>query len=190
MRIHHDHPGHVPDFVRLVEAWLGASAWGLEDADHRLLRDPLRIVREGGSLLSLARGDEEVGVCTLFRDGADRVQLARMTVAEAERGQGHGERLLVAALDRARQMGASSVYLLTNTALGAAVQLGVSPHPVLMMVAVASSAAFSTPMSTPANMLVLGPGDYRFRDYVRVGVPLQIIVGIAALIIVPLFFPL
>lgn len=123
MRIHHDHPGHVPDFVRLVEAWLGASAWGLEDADHRLLRDPLRIVREGGSLLSLARGDEVVGVCALLCDGADRVQLARMTVAEAERGQGHGERLLVAALDRARQMGASSVYLLTNTALGAAVHL-------------------------------------------------------------------
>lgn len=123
MRIHHDHPGHVPDFVRLVEAWLGASAWGLEDADHQLLRDPLRIVREGGSLLSLARGDEVVGVCALFRDGADRVQLARMTVAEAERGQGHGERLLLAALDRARQMGASSIYLLTNTALGAAVHL-------------------------------------------------------------------
>ncbi len=123
MRIHHDHPGHVADFVRLVEAWLGASAWGLEDADHQLLRDPLRIVREGGSILSLARGDEVVGVCALFRDGGGRVQLARMTVAERERGQGHGERLLIAALDRARQMGASTVYLLTNTALGAAVHL-------------------------------------------------------------------
>lgn len=123
MRIHHDHPGHVADFVRLVEAWLGASPWGLEEADHRLLRDPLRILREGGSLLSLARGDEVVGVCALLRDGADRIQLARMTVAEAERGQGHGERLLVAALDRAREMGVSSVYLLTNTALGPAVHL-------------------------------------------------------------------
>ena len=123
MRIHHDHPGHVPDFVRLVEAWLGASAWGLEDADHALLRDPMRIVREGGSILSLARGDDVVGVCALFRDGGQRIQLARMTVLERERGQGHGGRLLVAALERARQMGASSVYLLTNTALGPAVHL-------------------------------------------------------------------
>jgi len=123
MRIHHDHPGHAADFVRLVGAWLGASAWGLEDADHALLRDPMRIVREGGSILSLARGDDVVGVCALFRDGGQRIQLARMTVLERERGQGHGGRLLVAALERARQMGASSVYLLTNTALGAAVHL-------------------------------------------------------------------
>src|SRR5690606_41093959 len=58
------------------------SPWGLEEADHRLLRDPLRVLREGGSLLSLARGDEVVGVCALLRYGADRIQLARMTVAE------------------------------------------------------------------------------------------------------------
>src|SRR5690606_14035398 len=83
----------------------------------------------------------------------------------------------------------ATAALVAPIALGAAVQLGVSPHPVLMTVAVASSAAFSTPVSTPANMLVLGPGDYRFRDYVRVGAPLQIIVGIATLIIVPLLFP-
>jgi len=122
MRIHHDNPAHVPGFVRLVEAWLDAT-WGLEEADRALSRDPLRIVREGGSLLSLARGDEVVGVCALFREGPDRFQLARMTVAERERGNGHGERLLLAALDRARDLGAASVYLLTNTALGPAVHL-------------------------------------------------------------------
>lgn len=83
----------------------------------------------------------------------------------------------------------ATAALVAPIALGAAVQLGVSPYPVLMTVAVASSAAFSTPVSTPANMLVLGPGDYRFRDYVRVGAPLQIIVGIVTLIIVPLLFP-
>lgn len=122
MRIHHDNPDHVPDFVRLVEAWLDAT-WGLEEADRALSRDPLRIVREGGSILSLARGDEVVGVCALFREGPDRFQLARMTVAERERGQGFGERLLLAALDRARDLGAASVYLLTNSALGPAVHL-------------------------------------------------------------------
>lgn len=137
MRIHHDQLAHVPGFVRLVEAWLDAT-WGLEEADRALSRDPLRILREGGSILSLARGDEVVGVCALFREGPDRFQLARMTVAERERGQGHGDRLLVAALDRARALGAASVYLLTNTALGPAVHLyrkhgfqtvGEGPHP-------------------------------------------------------------
>ena len=83
----------------------------------------------------------------------------------------------------------ATAALIAPVALGAAVQLGISPYPVLMTVAVASSAAFSTPVSTPANMLVLGPGDYRFMDYVRVGVPLQVIIGIATLLIVPLLFP-
>ena len=83
----------------------------------------------------------------------------------------------------------ATAALIAPVALGAAVQLGVSPYPVLMTVAVASSAAFSTPVSTPANMLVLGPGAYRFSDYVRVGVPLQIIIGLVTLVIVPLLFP-
>ena len=83
----------------------------------------------------------------------------------------------------------ATAALIAPVALGAAVQMGVSPYPVLMTVAVASSAAFSTPVSTPANMLVLGPGAYRFSDYVRVGVPLQIIIGLVTLVVVPLFFP-
>lgn len=122
MRIHHDNLDHLADFVRLIEAWLDAS-WGLEEADRALFRDPQRILREGGSILSLTRGDAVVGVCALFRESRDRFQLARMTVAERERGKGIGEWLLVAALDRARALGASSLYLLTNTALGPAVHL-------------------------------------------------------------------
>lgn len=122
VRIHHDRPDHLPDFVRLVEAWIGAT-WGMEPADNALSRDPQRILRNGGSILSLARGDRVLGVCALFREGPDRFQLARMTVAAHERGKGYGEQLLVAALGRAREMGAASVYLLTNTALGPAVHL-------------------------------------------------------------------
>ena len=83
----------------------------------------------------------------------------------------------------------ATAALIAPIALGAAVQLGISPYPVLMTVAVASSAAFSTPVSTPANMLVLGPGDYRFRDFMRVGVPLQILLGLVTLLIVPWIFP-
>ncbi|MEX1184226.1 MAG: SLC13 family permease [Gemmatimonadota bacterium] len=83
----------------------------------------------------------------------------------------------------------ATAALLAPVALSAAVQLGISPYPLLMTVAVASSAAFSTPVSTPANMLVLGPGDYRFADFVRVGVPLQILVGLITLVLVPWLFP-
>jgi di/tricarboxylate transporter len=82
----------------------------------------------------------------------------------------------------------ATAALIAPVALGAAVHLGISPYPVLMTVAVASSAAFS-PVSTPANMLILGPGDYRFVDFVRVGLPLQIVVGVITLLLVPLFWP-
>lgn len=83
----------------------------------------------------------------------------------------------------------ATAALIAPVALGAALQLGISPYPVLMTVAVASSTAFSTPVSTPVNMLVLGPGDYRFRDFVRVGLPLQILLGIVTIAIVPWLFP-
>jgi di/tricarboxylate transporter len=58
-----------------------------------------------------------------------------------------------------------------------------------MTVAVASSTAFATPVSSPAIMLVLGPGDYRFRDCLRVGLPLQVLFGILTIVFVPLLFP-
>ena len=83
----------------------------------------------------------------------------------------------------------ATAALLAPVALAAAQQLDVAPHPMLMTVAIASTTAFATPVATPANMLILGPGDYRFMDYVRVGVPLQAIFLILTLLIVPLLFP-
>jgi di/tricarboxylate transporter len=83
----------------------------------------------------------------------------------------------------------ATAALIAPVALGAAVQLGISPYPVLMTLAVASSTAFATPVSTPANMLVRGPGDYRFSDFVRVGVPLQVLLGIITIAVVPWLFP-
>jgi di/tricarboxylate transporter len=83
----------------------------------------------------------------------------------------------------------ATAALVAPLALAAALELGVSPYPLLMTVAVASSTAFATPVSTPANMLVLGPGDYRFADFARVGLPLQLLFGIVTLLVVPLLFP-
>ena len=59
-----------------------------------------------------------------------------------------------------------------------------------MTVAIAASTAFATPVASPVNTLVLGPGGYKFIDYVKMGVPLQIIVMIITLLAVPVLFPL
>jgi di/tricarboxylate transporter len=83
----------------------------------------------------------------------------------------------------------ATAALIAPIALGAAQQLDIAPHPLLMTVAIASTTAFATPVATPANMLILGPGDYRFMDYVRVGLPLQAIFLVLTLVIVPLLFP-
>ena len=58
-----------------------------------------------------------------------------------------------------------------------------------MMVAMAASAAFMTPVSSPVNTLVLGPGNYRFSDFVKIGVPFTLIVMVVCVILIPLLFP-
>ncbi len=84
----------------------------------------------------------------------------------------------------------ATTVLLAPVAIAAAGELGVSPYPILMTVAIAASTAFSTPVASPVNTLVLGPGNYRFMDFVKVGVPLQLLVLIVTLLSVPLVFPL
>jgi di/tricarboxylate transporter len=86
--------------------------------------------------------------------------------------------------------GPAITALIAPIALSAASQLGVSPYPLLMGVNLAASSAFITPVSHPANVLVMGPGGYKFRDYVRVGSVLALMVGILALTLVPIFWPL
>lgn len=85
--------------------------------------------------------------------------------------------------------GALAVVLLTPVALQAAGAQGVSMHPVMMGVALATSAAFITPFSHRAILLVMGAGGYRSMDYARVGTPLTVILLILLAILVPLFFP-
>ena len=68
--------------------------------------------------------------------------------------------------------------------------MNLTPYPFLMTVAIAASTAFSTPVASPVNTLVLGPGKYRFNDFVKIGVPLQIIALIVTLLAVPMFFAL
>lgn len=83
----------------------------------------------------------------------------------------------------------ATTVLLAPIAFQSAVQMNVAPEPLLMAVAVAASTSFATPIASPVNTLVLGPGGYRFVDFVKVGVPLQMIVWIVSLILLPLLFP-
>ena len=83
----------------------------------------------------------------------------------------------------------ATAVLMAPIALAAAKSMGVSPYPFAMMVAMAASAAFMTPVSSPVNTLVLGPGNYRFSDFVKIGVPFTLIVMVVCVILIPLLFP-
>ena len=84
---------------------------------------------------------------------------------------------------------AAVVVLMSPIVLGAAAGLGVSPYPLMMAVAIAASASFASPVSHPANVLVMGPGGYRFTDYLRVGLPLTAVVFVVVMIVTPLVWP-
>ncbi len=83
----------------------------------------------------------------------------------------------------------ATAVLVAPIAFQTAATLGIAPQPLLMAVAVAASTSFATPVATPVNTLVLGPGGYRFADYAKVGVSLQLIMLVATLLFVPIFFP-
>ena len=97
--------------------------------------------------------------------------------------------LLASVLSQALD-GAPSVVLLAPVALETAAQLGMNPYAVMMGVSLAASAAFMTPFSHKANLLVMGAGGYRSMDYVRVGTPLTFVVLGIVVALVPLIFPL
>lgn len=84
----------------------------------------------------------------------------------------------------------ATTVIVAPIAITSAVELGVSPYPFIIAVAVAASMAFSTPIASPTNTLVMNAGGYTFKDYVKVGVPLQIILTIVLIIFIPIFYPL
>lgn len=85
---------------------------------------------------------------------------------------------------------AALVVLMSPIVLSAMSEMGLQPETAMMAIAVAASASFTSPISHPANILVMGPGGYRFVDYLKVGVPLTIVVFITAMILLPILWPL
>ena len=82
----------------------------------------------------------------------------------------------------------ATALIVIPIAVSAAAELDVSPKPLLVGVAVAAAAAFLTPVATPANLMVMGPGGYRFGDYWKLGLPLLALFGVVAVLLVPVFW--
>jgi di/tricarboxylate transporter len=83
----------------------------------------------------------------------------------------------------------AAAVLIFPIAQATAEGLGVSFLPFVFAIMMAASASFATPIGYQTNLMVYGPGGYRFTDYVRIGLPLNILLGIAAVFIIPIFWP-
>ena len=84
---------------------------------------------------------------------------------------------------------AAVTVLMIPIGLTMAKRMGVSPYPLLMSVSLAASASFLSPVSHPANILIMGPGGYRFADYVKVGLPLTVVIFFLVVLVLPLIWP-
>ena len=108
---------------------------------------------------------------------------------------GSGPRLLLAGIYAATSVmtifisNTVTAVLMAPIALQCAMQIGVSPVPFMFAVTVAASMCFASPFSTPPNALVMSAGQYTFMDYVKVGLPLQILMGVVMVFVLPMLFP-
>ena len=80
--------------------------------------------------------------------------------------------------------------VVTPVAIGLGTAIGVDPRPLVIAVMIAASASFATPIGYQTNMLVYGPGGYRFTDFLKVGIPLNLSIGLLASALIPFFWPL
>jgi len=84
----------------------------------------------------------------------------------------------------------ATAVLMAPVAISTAQALEVSPYPFAIVVLIAASSAFATPIASPVVTLVVEPGRYRFTDFVKVGAPLMLLAYVATLLVTPIFFPL
>ena len=80
--------------------------------------------------------------------------------------------------------------VITPLAISIAINLGIDPRPLVVAVMVEASASFATPIGYQTNMLVYGPGGYKFSDFLKVGVPLNLSIGVIASLCIPWLWPL
>jgi di/tricarboxylate transporter len=136
-----------------------------------------------GALIPLSKAVEETGaaegiaevVVSIVGDSGPHALLLAIFVLTAVFGQ------LISNM--------ATALIVIPIAVTAANEIGVSARPVLMTLTIAAAAAFLTPVATPANLMVMGPGGYEFRDYWKLGLPMLILFGVVAVFLVPVFWP-
>lgn len=175
--------GIVPNVLAALIAAVIMGAAGVIDmgSAYRAIHWPTLLLIAG--MLPFAAALEKTGGVDLvvdsllgvFGEATPRVLLAVLFVATAVIG------LFVS--------NTATAVLMGPVAITTAFQLGVSPLPFAIIVALAASSAFMTPVSSPVNTLVVDPGRYRFGDFVRIGVPFTVIVLIVSVVLVPLIVP-
>jgi len=84
---------------------------------------------------------------------------------------------------------AATAIIMTPIALAASANLGLDPRPFIFAICFAASASFITPIGYQTNLMVYGPGGYKFSDYIRVGLPLSITLWIMAVLLIPVLWP-
>ncbi len=97
---------------------------------------------------------------------------------------------LMTVLFTATMTNIAAAVLMFPIAMGVAEQAGLNPMPFAIVIAIAASCEFSTPIGYQTNLMVMGPGGYRWRDYTRFGGPLTLLIGIACVLLTPLVYPL
>lgn len=97
--------------------------------------------------------------------------------------------LLLASLLTALVSNAATAVILFPVALGSSLELGVSPIPFMIALMVGASASFATPIGYQTNLMVYGPGGYRFNDFLRMGLPITLLVALVSVTLIPLIWP-
>ena len=126
---------------------------------------------------------QEAGASTLFAEAIVKTAGAFGPLAAM------GALFLITSLATQVIPTAALVVLMSPIVLDAAASLDVSPYPMMMATAMAASASFASPVSHPANVLVMGPGGYRFADYMRAGLPLTGVVFVIVMLVTPFIWP-
>ena len=115
--------GDEEAFRSLNEAWI-EEHFVMEEKDRETLGDPEKhILGKGGHIVMAERAGQKIGCCALIAMPDGRWEVAKMTVAESERGQGIGQKLLEHVVEFARQKAVRALYLETNTKLGRAIRI-------------------------------------------------------------------
>ncbi|HHJ4328535.1 TPA: SLC13 family permease, partial [Klebsiella pneumoniae] len=175
--------GLVPNVLAALIGCLLMGAFRCIDLDsaYRAIHWPTLILIAG--MLPFAQALQQTGgidlavrgLVSLFGDAGPHALLASLFVLTALIG------LFIS--------NTATAVLMAPVAIATAHSLGLSALPFAMAVALAASAAFMTPVSSPVNTLVMAPGRYRFGDFVRIGVPFTLIVLIICVLLIPLCFP-